>query len=82
MRTTLRIDDALLREAKKVAAAEGKTVAAVIEDALRETLLRRRAGGRRRPATKPLPVFKGRGLLPGIDLDDTSSLLDRLDRDS
>jgi hypothetical protein len=35
----------------------------------------------RRPAARPaahasLPVFKGKGLQPGVDLDDTASLLD------
>ena len=35
----------------------------------------------RRPASRPpvsvaLPVFKGKGLQPGVDLDDTASLLD------
>lgn len=37
----------------------------------------------RRPARKrshaPLPVFKGGGLLPGVDLDDSASLLDLMD---
>ncbi len=35
----------------------------------------------RRPAPRPaapgaLPIFKGKGLQPGVDLDDTASLLD------
>jgi hypothetical protein len=35
----------------------------------------------RRPASRgsdivPLPTFEGQGLLPGVDLDDTASLLD------
>ncbi len=35
----------------------------------------------RRPASRPpepvsLPTFKGKGLQPGVDLDDTASLLD------
>jgi hypothetical protein len=28
----------------------------------------------------PLPTFRGRGLQPGVDLDDTASLLDLMDR--
>lgn len=28
----------------------------------------------------PLPTFKGKGLLPGVDLDDTAGLLDLMDR--
>jgi hypothetical protein len=32
------------------------------------------------PALSPeLPTFKGSGLLPGVDLDDRSALLDRMD---
>lgn len=43
-----------------------------------ESLVRRPA--RRKRADKPLPVFKGKGgLQPGVNLDDTSSLLDLMD---
>jgi hypothetical protein len=35
----------------------------------------------RRGAGAPLPTFAGRGLQPGVDLDDTASLLDLMDRD-
>jgi len=30
-------------------------------------------------ATTPLPTFAGQGLQPGVDLDDTASLLDLMD---
>jgi predicted transcriptional regulator len=36
MRTTIRLDPHLLAEAKKLAAASGRTLTAVIEEALRE----------------------------------------------
>jgi len=74
MRTTVRLDPHLLAEAKKVAAANGRTLTAVIEDALRESLSRRSA----RPATarKKLPTFRGKGVQPGINLDDSAALLD------
>jgi hypothetical protein len=78
MRTTIRLDDALLREAKAVAAASGRTLTELVEDALRESLARRRAdAGRRRLI---LRTFKGRGLRPGVDLDDSAALLDLMDR--
>jgi Arc/MetJ family transcription regulator len=73
MRTTIKIDDQLLAEAKARAAASGRTLNAVVEDALRETLARRRpidAGNR-----MELPTFKGSRLLPGVDLDDSAALL-------
>ncbi len=82
MRTTVRLDDDLLREAKQFAARTGRTLTAVIEDALREMLARR--GTRPRRTRVKLPTFKGRGLRPGVDLDDAASLLDLMDaaRDS
>ena len=40
MRTTINVDDQVLREIKKIVAESGKTLAAVIEEALREKLAR------------------------------------------
>ena len=70
------MDDALLQEAKRLAAREGLTLTAVLENALREMLERRRMlrGNER----MPLPTFTGRGLQPGVDLDDTAALLDHM----
>jgi hypothetical protein len=78
MRTTLALDDDLYREAKRAALDSGTTVTAVIEAALREKLLRRHGAGRRRKKV-PLPTFRGRGLMPGVDLDDSASLLDLME---
>ena len=82
MRTTVRLDDHLLRQAKALAAHTGRTLTAVIADALRETLARQRSPGRQ-PRVK-LPTFKGKGLRPGVDLDDSAGLLEIMDgsRDS
>jgi hypothetical protein len=74
MRTTVRLAEPLLAEAKKYAAENGRTLTAVIEDALREVLARRRPPAKRRKVH--LPVLRGGGLRPGVDLDDTSALLD------
>ena len=74
MRTTIRIDDQLLREAKQLAARSGKTLTSIIEDALRESLSRQRSAKPRKPIR--LPTFSGKGLLPGVDLDDSAALLD------
>jgi hypothetical protein len=78
MRTTIRLDDDLLREAKSHAAATGRTLTGVIEDALRETLSRRRQRGSR-PRVK-LKTVGGSGTQPGVDLDDSSALLDLMER--
>ncbi|MGH2492008.1 MAG: ribbon-helix-helix protein, CopG family [Candidatus Limnocylindria bacterium] len=79
MRTTIRLDDRLLRDLKKHAAARGRTLTAVIEDAVRQFLARTAAGDAR---TKSPPfriiTFKGR-LQPGVDLDDSAALLDYME---
>ncbi len=77
MRTTIRLDDSLLRETKKVAAETGRSLTGVIADSLRETLARRRKHPKSGPAR--LPTFGGGRLMPGINLDKTSELLGRLD---
>ena len=76
MRTTISLDDALLAEAKQTAARTGRSLTAVIEDALRSSLTPRATPKRARPA---LPSFRGDGLQPGVDLDDSAALLDLLD---
>jgi len=73
MRTTIRLDDDLLAEVKLLAARSGKTLTSVIEDALRETLSRQKQVGERKPVR--LTTVSGQGLQPGIDLDDSASLL-------
>ncbi len=73
----MRIDDRLLREAKKIAAETGRTLAAVIEDLLRESLARR--SRKPRSGRVRLPTFKGEGLLPGVDLDDSAGLLEHME---
>jgi len=80
MRTTIRLDDALLREAKAAAAASGRTLAELVEDAVRQSLARRPAVPARERVS--LPTFKGGGLLPGVDLDDSAALLDLMERPS
>jgi hypothetical protein len=78
VRTTIKLDDDLLTEAKSTAARTGQTLASVIEDAVRESFARR---GRSpvRQASPEIPVFGHGGLRPGVDLDDTAALLDVMD---
>ena len=73
MRTTIRLDDGLLAEVKLLAVRSGRSMTAVIEDALRETLARRRTLEKREPVR--LTTVSGHGLQPGIDLDDSAALL-------
>ena len=77
MRTTLNLDDDLVRKAKRRATASGTTLTAVIEDALRVTLTR--------PATRAkklrvkLPTYGSGGVFPGVDLSNNASLEDIMD---
>jgi hypothetical protein len=72
MRTTIRMDDHLLREAKAAAARTDRTLTQLIEDAVRAALAREEAS---RSEPVDLPTFGGGGTLPGVDLDDPSGLL-------
>ncbi len=73
MRTTIRLDDDLLTQLKQVAAHSHKTLTRVIEEALRETLARQRGTGERAPVK--LETVSGKGIQPGVDLDDSAALL-------
>ncbi len=78
MRTTIKIDDTLLAEAKTRAADSGRTLNTVVEDALRESFARRAVAD---PTARPeLPVFRGARLVPGVDLDDGAVLLEQMER--
>ena len=77
MRTTIRLDDALLAAAKRNAIETGRTLTAVIEDALRQALADRPTAP---PTLAPLPVACGGGVLnPGVDLDDSAALLELME---
>ena len=78
MRTTIRLSEDLLAAARKHAASSGRTLTAVIEEALRESLGRR---ARQAPRKRlKLTTFRGTGLRPGVDLDDNGALADVMDR--
>ena len=77
MRTTIRLDDKLLTEVKKLAAQSGRTLTAVIEDALQEVLARQRKHEARKPVR--LKTVNGNGPQTGVDLDNTAELLDLME---
>ncbi len=77
MRTTIQIDDHLYAELKNIAARTGRSLTAVISDALRDSLSRRRIS--ERPAVD-LPLFSGTGVMPGVDLNDSAALFDRMEQ--
>lgn len=75
MKTTLNLDQRLIREAKRVAAERGVTLTSVIEDALRSALDERRRVPR---ATFDMPVVAGH-TRPEVDIADRDALHDRMD---
>ena len=78
MRTTIRLDDQLLKSAKRVAHDSGSSLTAVIEDALRHALSRKPAKHPRKPVK--LTTASGHGVQPGVDLDDSAALLAFMER--
>jgi hypothetical protein len=63
MKTTIELSDSLLAEARRVAAREGTTVRALVEQGLRHVLAERR---RKRPFRLRRAAFKGNGVQPGV----------------
>ncbi|MHB8630325.1 MAG: ribbon-helix-helix protein, CopG family [Candidatus Limnocylindria bacterium] len=78
MRTTIRLDDRLLRDAKELAARNGRTLTDVIDDAVRQFLARAEDTRRTKPPPFRVATFKGR-LRPGVDLDDSAALLELME---
>ena len=77
-RTTVRLDDALLEQVKREARRRGETLTSLMEKGLRLVVAQSRPS-RRRPRVE-LPVCKARGgTLPGVDLNDSAAVLDRMD---
>ncbi|MCP4751248.1 MAG: DUF2191 domain-containing protein [Proteobacteria bacterium] len=72
METTLRINDRLLKRAKKHAVIEGRTLTSLVEDGLALVLSKTQAGRGKRIV---LPVSKATGgVFPGVDLNRSSDL--------
>jgi hypothetical protein len=72
-RTTVRLPEELLRRAKRKAAAEGRTLTSLIEDALRLVIAESRGQAK---ASRVLPrVSKAQGgPMPGVDYTDFAAL--------
>jgi hypothetical protein len=77
MRTTINLPDDLILRAKKAALDADTTLTEIIANALREALAKRR----HKRATREFKIVaSGRGgVFPGVDLDNTSDLLDIMD---
>ena len=77
MRTTIRLSDDLLRKVRKKAAEEGRTLTSLVEEGLK-TVLSERKQERRSRVRLPISKASG-GTLPGVDLNRSSDLEDRMD---
>jgi len=77
MRTTLDIDDTLLKKAKARARRTHQTLTGVIEEALRQAMVGTR------PDSQPVHEFTLKtvrgALLPGVDISDRDSLYERME---
>ena len=79
MKTTLNIHDALLSEAKALAARQQLTLTRLIEEGLRMRL--RAAQGNPAVKSRPMPVFNGKtGLAVGLSGLSTREMMDASDR--
>ena len=77
MRTTVRLPPDLLKAARRHASETGRTLTALIEDAIRLAIsAEENSAGRVR---EPLPTYGRGGLREGVDLDDGAALLDLMD---
>jgi hypothetical protein len=77
MRTTLDIDDPILREIKALHEREGRSMGAVVSELLAEALARRR----RSPAARPAFRWTSRDMKPLVDLSDKEAVYAALDAD-
>lgn len=78
MRTTVRLSDALLDRAKREAAKRGITLTALIEQGLRREMAKPTKATARERVHLPV-CTRGGGTLPGVDLDNSAALLDRME---
>jgi hypothetical protein len=77
MRTTVRLSDDLLRRARKKASEQGRTLTSLLEEGLKSVLAESKPAKRTRVR---LPVSKATGgTLPGVDLNRSSDLEDRME---
>ena len=79
VRTTVRLPLEVMRAAKRRALETGRSFTELLTDALRASL-----SAPSTPVVRErirLPTYGSRGLQPGVDLDDSASLLDVMDNE-
>ena len=78
MRTTLNINDTLLKEAKKCSIERNCSLGEIVDEALRLSLMTQNKSGAT-AIIRPLKTFAGSGIQPGIDLSNNASVLETMD---
>ena len=78
MRTTLNINDTLLKKAKKCSIERNCSLGEIVDEALRLSLVTQKKSDTAAIA-RPLKTFAGSGIQPGIDLNNNASVLEAMD---
>jgi hypothetical protein len=78
MRTTVRLDENLLARAKEFAAKKRMTFTKLLEESLRSFLAQAKKTTPNKQRIQ-LPTFRGTGVHPGVDINNSASLLDIMD---
>lgn len=78
MRTTINVEDQLLKELKRCAVNQNRTLGEVVNETLRVGFLQSREAA---PMVEepPLKTFRGSGVRPGVDLSDSRRLHELMD---
>lgn len=77
MRTTIRLDEALLLRAKRHAADTRRTFTQLIADGLVGLMEREQSA--QSPRRVKLPVFKGDGVYEGVDINCSTSVQEQME---
>ena len=78
MRTTLNINDTLLKEARKHSIERNCSLGEIVDEALRLSLATQKKSSTI-AITRSLKTFEGSGIQPGIDLNNNASVLEAMD---
>jgi 3-deoxy-D-manno-octulosonic acid (KDO) 8-phosphate synthase len=77
MRTTVRLSDDLYIEAKEHALKTKRTFTELVHDALISYISKEQS--KQSPRKIKIPTFKGTGLHEGVNLNDNSAMLDKME---
>ena len=78
LRTTVRVEESLLEQAKAQAARQNQTLTSLIEEGLRLVISKASSATPRKEVVLPVSG-QGGGTMPGVDLSDSAGLLDILE---